>query len=90
MRENFPDNFLRPGPVLDQLLERIRDAVQREALQQERERVAAELERGDLVLVVFDTLRADRLGFYGHSSPTSPEFAIVWTTVPCEASSTCR
>ena len=41
--------------AVDQLLERIRDAVQREALQQERERVAAELERGDLVLVVFGT-----------------------------------
>ena len=41
--------------AVDQLLERIRDAVQREALLQERERVAAELERGDLVLVVFGT-----------------------------------
>ena len=41
--------------AVDQVLERIRDAVQREALQQERERVAAELERGDLVLVVFGT-----------------------------------
>ena len=39
--------------ALDQLLERIRDAVQKEALQQERQRVAAELERGDLVVVVF-------------------------------------
>ncbi len=41
--------------AVDQLLERIRDAVQREALQQERARVAAELERGDLVVVVFGT-----------------------------------
>ncbi|MEY3750144.1 MAG: hypothetical protein RLZZ186_563 [Cyanobacteriota bacterium] len=41
--------------AVDQLLERIRDAVQREALQQERQRVAAELERGDLVVVVFGT-----------------------------------
>ena len=41
--------------AVDQVLERIRDAVQREALQQERLRVAAELERGDLVVVVFGT-----------------------------------
>jgi small GTP-binding protein len=41
--------------AVDQLLERIRDAVQREALQQERQRVAAELERGDLMVVVFGT-----------------------------------
>ena len=41
--------------AVDQLLERIRDAVQREALEQERQRVAAELERGDLVVVVFGT-----------------------------------
>jgi small GTP-binding protein len=41
--------------AIDQLLERIRDDVQREALRQERERVAAELERGDLVVVVFGT-----------------------------------
>ena len=41
--------------AIDQLLERIRDAVQREALQQERDRVAAELQRGDLVVVVFGT-----------------------------------
>ena len=40
---------------LDALLQGIRDEVQRKALQQERERVAAELERGDLVLVVFGT-----------------------------------
>ncbi len=39
--------------AVEQLLEHIRDAVQREALQQERQRVAAELERGDLVVVVF-------------------------------------
>ncbi len=41
--------------AIDQLLERIRDDVQREALRQERQRVAAELERGDLVVVVFGT-----------------------------------
>ena len=41
--------------AVDQLLEKIRDAVQKEALQQERQRVAAELERGDLVVVVFGT-----------------------------------
>ena len=39
--------------VVDQLLSRIRNDVAREALQQERQRVAAELERGDLVLVLF-------------------------------------
>ena len=41
--------------AIDQLLDRIRDDVQREALRQERQRVAAELERGDLVVVVFGT-----------------------------------
>ncbi len=35
------------------MLERVRDAVAREALRQERDRVEAELARGDLVLVVF-------------------------------------
>ena len=40
---------------LDALLQGIRDEVQRKALQLERERVAGELERGDLVLVVFGT-----------------------------------
>ena len=39
--------------AIDQLLERIRDDVQRQALQQERQRVEAQLQRGDLVLVVF-------------------------------------
>ncbi len=39
--------------AIDQLLERIRDDVQRQALQQERLRVEAQLQRGDLVLVVF-------------------------------------
>ena len=37
---------------IDQTLERVRDAVEREALQQERKRMAAELERGDLVIVL--------------------------------------
>jgi len=41
--------------AIDQLLSRIRDDVGRQALQQERERVAAELQRGDLVLVLFGT-----------------------------------
>ncbi|MGA0996733.1 MAG: YcjF family protein, partial [Vulcanococcus sp.] len=40
---------------IETLLQGIRDEVQREALRQERERVAAELERGDLVIVVFGT-----------------------------------
>jgi small GTP-binding protein len=39
--------------AMEGLLSRIRDDVQRQALEQERQRVAAELERGDLVLVVF-------------------------------------
>lgn len=37
---------------IDQTLERVRDAVEREALQQERRRMAAQLERGDLVIVL--------------------------------------
>jgi uncharacterized protein len=39
--------------AIDQTLERIRDDVEREALHQERLRMQAELERGDLVIVVF-------------------------------------
>jgi hypothetical protein len=39
--------------AIDRTLERVRDAVAREALRQERERMQAELERGDLVIVVF-------------------------------------
>ncbi|QPN66150.1 YcjF family protein [Synechococcus sp. CBW1006] len=38
---------------IDATLDRVRDAVAREALRQERERVQAELERGDLVIVLF-------------------------------------
>lgn len=38
---------------IDQTLERLRDAVEREALRQERQRMAAELERGDLRIVMF-------------------------------------
>jgi small GTP-binding protein len=41
--------------AIDQTLERVRDAVEREALRQQRERMQAELERGDLVIVVFGT-----------------------------------
>ena len=40
---------------LDQLLERLENDVQRAGLQQERERVEEELNRGDLVVVVFGT-----------------------------------
>ena len=40
---------------LDQLLERLENDVQRAGLQQERERVEQELNRGDLVVVVFGT-----------------------------------
>ena len=39
--------------AIDQTLDRVRDAVEREALRQERQRMAAELERGDLVIVLF-------------------------------------
>jgi small GTP-binding protein len=39
--------------AMEGLLSRIRDDVQRQALEQERQRVAAELQRGDLVLVLF-------------------------------------
>ena len=41
--------------AIDRTLERVRDAVETEALRQERERVQAELERGDLRIVVFGT-----------------------------------
>ncbi|MEX0588393.1 MAG: DUF697 domain-containing protein [Cyanobium sp.] len=39
--------------AIDQTLDRVRDAVEREALRLERQRMAAELERGDLVIVLF-------------------------------------
>lgn len=39
--------------AIDQTLERIRDAVERDVLSEERRRMEAELERGDLVLAVF-------------------------------------
>ncbi|MFS6827661.1 YcjF family protein [Cyanobium sp. ATX-6F1] len=41
--------------AIDQVLDRVRDDVQREALRQERQRIEADLQRGDLVLVVFGT-----------------------------------
>ncbi|MCF8139973.1 MAG: GTPase domain-containing protein, partial [Cyanobium usitatum Tobar12.5m-G36] len=41
--------------AIDQTLDRVRDAVEREALRQERQRMQAELERGDLVIVLFGT-----------------------------------
>ncbi|MEB3321982.1 MAG: DUF697 domain-containing protein [Synechococcaceae cyanobacterium] len=41
--------------AIDRTLERVRDAVEREALRQERRRMERELERGDLVIVVFGT-----------------------------------
>ncbi len=40
---------------IDRLLERLKDEVTREGLKQERERVADELARGDLMVVVFGT-----------------------------------
>lgn len=41
--------------AIDRTLEQVRDAVEREVLRQERQRMAAELERGDLQIVVFGT-----------------------------------
>ena len=41
--------------AIDQTLERIRDAVERDLLTQEQQRMRRELERGDLVLVVLGT-----------------------------------
>ena len=40
---------------IDRLLDKLNDAVSREGLRQERERVAQELQRGDLSVVVFGT-----------------------------------
>jgi small GTP-binding protein len=39
--------------AIDRTLEQVRDAVAREALRQERQRMAEQLERGDLVVVLF-------------------------------------
>ncbi|MEB3198990.1 MAG: DUF697 domain-containing protein [Synechococcaceae cyanobacterium] len=39
--------------AIDRTLDRVRDAVEREALRQERQRMQTELERGDLLIVVF-------------------------------------
>jgi len=62
-RGEAPINLERPASrreaaernlnAIDRTLERVRDAVEREALQQERARMQAELERGDLRIVVF-------------------------------------
>jgi GTPase SAR1 family protein len=41
--------------AIDQTLERVRDAVELQALRQERERMREELERGDVVITVFGT-----------------------------------
>ena len=41
--------------AIDQTLERVRDGIARQALEEERQRMARELERGDLVIVVFGT-----------------------------------
>ena len=41
--------------AIDRTLAQVRDAVEREVLRQERERMAAELERGDLQIVIFGT-----------------------------------
>ena len=40
---------------VDRLIERIQDDISRRSLQKERDRVAEELKRGDLVVVVFGT-----------------------------------
>jgi small GTP-binding protein len=52
---NRHEDAERQLQAIDQTLARIRDAVRREALLQEQARVRAELERGDLVIVVFGT-----------------------------------
>ncbi|MFM8525872.1 MAG: YcjF family protein [Cyanobacteriota bacterium] len=52
---NRHDAAERQLQAIDQTLARIRDAVQRQALLQEQARVREELERGDLVIVVFGT-----------------------------------
>ena len=62
-RGEAPMNLERPASrreaaernldAIDRTLERVRDAVEREALQQERIRMQNELERGDLRIVVF-------------------------------------
>jgi small GTP-binding protein len=39
--------------AIDRILEQVRDAIEREGLREERERMAAELARGDLQIVVF-------------------------------------
>jgi GTPase SAR1 family protein len=41
--------------AIEATLDRVRDEVEREALRQERQRMEAELQRGDLVIVVFGT-----------------------------------
>jgi uncharacterized protein len=41
--------------AIDQTLERVREGIARQALEEERRRMARELERGDLVIVVFGT-----------------------------------
>ncbi len=41
--------------AIDQTLERVREGIAREALAEERRHMASELERGDLVIVVFGT-----------------------------------
>ncbi|MEB3331230.1 MAG: GTP-binding protein [Synechococcaceae cyanobacterium] len=50
---NRRDAAERNLAAIDRTLERIRDDVDREALRQERDRMAAELQRGDLMIVVF-------------------------------------
>ena len=47
------DAAARNLEAIDQTLERVRDSVARNALRQERERMARELERGDLAVVLF-------------------------------------
>ena len=66
-RNQRPDTDLPPAPdnrrqaaeqsldSIDRLLEKLTDAVSREGLKQERERVGRELQRGDLTVVIFGT-----------------------------------
>ena len=50
--------------AIDQLLERIRDDVQRQALQQERLRVEAQLQRGDLLFIGYEPQRHWVIGIW--------------------------
>lgn len=64
----------------------------------QRARTRATTEQPNIVLIIIDTLRSDRLGCYGHSKPTSPtldklaergtRFANCWASAPWTLPST--